>query len=73
MIEVDIDKEGGYGRHHWWENFREYAESHGYNFDNAENITKALAEWNAIDKDPDSTKFYFENENDHLLFMLRFT
>ena len=72
MIEVDIDCYATTRRHHWWENFRDHSESLGYNFDDAENITKALAKWNAIDKDPDSTKFYFENEHDYLLFMLRF-
>lgn len=71
MIEVDINRADG-RRHNWWENFRNYCESQGHNFSEAENITKALTEWNAIDKDPDSTKFYFENEQDHLLFMLRF-
>ena len=35
-------------------------------------ITRTLTEWNAIDEDPESTVFYFENEHDHLVFMLRF-
>jgi hypothetical protein len=72
MIEVDIDREDGRGRHQWWFNFRDYSDSLGYDFNDVEDITKALAEWNVIDKDPDSTKIYFENEHDQLLFMLRF-
>jgi hypothetical protein len=73
MIELDIDSETGTGRKHWWENFRDYAETQGYDFNEADSITQALSEWNAIDKDPETTKFYFENEHDYLLFMLRFS
>jgi hypothetical protein len=72
MIEMDIDTQIGGGRHKWWLNFRDHCESEGHDFNDAKSITRALEKWNAIDKDPESTKFYFENEHDYLLFMLRF-
>jgi hypothetical protein len=72
MIEVDV-----MDRHHkwhpWWRNFRDYYTARGVDMDNDEEITRTLAEWNAIDQDPESTVFYFENEQDQVLFMLRWS
>jgi len=70
MIELDVVN-SGYEWEPWWENFHNYYSEQGYNMNSNEEIARALSEWNAIDPDPESTKFYFENEHDCLLFMLR--
>ena len=57
----------------WWVNFHNYYVSQGVDMDNSDEITRALKEWRAIELDQDSTWFYFENEQDHLLFMLRWS
>lgn len=71
MIEVDVLNDLGEW-HQWWYKFREYYVQQGVDMENEVEITRTLAEWNAIDEDPESTVFYFENEHDHLVFMLRF-
>lgn len=55
----------------FWRNFYDYHTAHGHTFEDGDEITKLLAEWRAIDPDVESPLFYFENEQDHLLFMLR--
>ena len=57
--------------HKWWWNFTNYYKSIGIDMDNDEEITRMLKEWRAIDAGADSTLFYFENEQDHTMFMLR--
>jgi len=57
--------------HKWWWNFTNHYKSIGIDMDNDEEITRMLKEWRAIDAGPDSTLFYFENEQDHTMFMLR--
>jgi len=70
MIEVNVEKEDGVW-HQWWHNFRAYYMAQGVDMEDDAEITRTLAEWNAIDQDPDSTVFYFENERDQVVFMLR--
>lgn len=72
MIEVDVMNEYGVWNQ-WWHNFYEYYTKQGVDMENEEEITRTLAEWNAIDRDPESTVFYFEHERDHVMFMLRWT
>jgi hypothetical protein len=72
MIEVDVMNRHREW-HPWWRNFRDYYTARGVDMDNDEEITRTLAEWNAIDKDPESTVFYFENERDQILFLLRWS
>jgi hypothetical protein len=55
----------------WWRNFYDYYVSQGVDMDNEDEITRMLKEWRAIELDQESTLFYFENEQDQLLFMLR--
>jgi len=71
MIEVDVLNDLG-DWHQWWRNFRDYYLAQGVDMEDDKEITRTLTEWNAIDEDPESTVFYFENEHDHLVFMLRF-
>ena len=73
MIEMDVmlNKDGTWAQ--WWHNFRDHYEEQGVDMDNEAEITRTLAEWNAVDKDPESTVFYFENEQDHVMFMLRWS
>ena len=72
MIEVDVmDHQGVWNQ--WWENFRNYYIKHGVDMDDDNEITRVLAEWNAIDLDQESTVFYFEHERDQVMFMLRWT
>lgn len=56
--------------HQWWWNFRNYYVDQGYNFDENADITRALKEWRAVDI-PDTGDFWFENAQDHMVFMLR--
>jgi hypothetical protein len=70
MIELNILNQQDQW-HKWWWHFHDYYESQGVDMDNKKEITRVLAEWNAIDLDPESTMFYFENEQDHVMFMLR--
>ena len=70
MIELDVMNEHGVWNQ-WWQNFRDYYIAQGVDMENEEEITRVLAEWNAIDRDPESTVFYFENERDQVMFMLR--
>ena len=70
MIEVDVMNNKGVW-HQWWHNFREYYVAQGVDMEDDKEITRVLAEWNAIDRDPESTVFYFEHERDHVMFMLR--
>jgi hypothetical protein len=70
MIAVDVNNEHDEW-HQWWHNFRAYYIAQGVDMDNEDEITRVLAEWNAIDKDQDSSLFYFESEQDYVWFMLR--
>lgn len=70
MIEVDVMDNYGKWKH-WWHNFRDYYVAQGVDMEDEAEITRTLAEWNAIDQDPESTVFYFEHERDHVMFMLR--
>ena len=70
MIELDVMNDQGMW-HQWWRNFYDYYTSQGINMENEHEITRMLKEWNAIDKDPESSVFYFENERDQVAFMLR--
>lgn len=70
MIEVDVVNESGMW-HQFWRNFYEYHMAQGVDMENENEITRVLAEWNAIDKDQESSMFYFEDERDHVMFMLR--
>lgn len=70
MIEVDVMNNKRVW-HQWWHNFREYYVAQGVDMEDDKEITRVLAEWNAIDRDPESTVFYFEHERDHVMFMLR--
>jgi len=72
MIEVNVLSEHDEW-HPWWHKFRDYYIAQGIDMENEEEITRTLAEWNAIDKDPESTVFYFEHERDHVMFMLRWS
>ena len=72
MIELDVMNEHGVWNQ-WWQNFRDYYIAQGVDMENEEEITRTLAEWNAIDRDQESTVFYFENEKDHVMFMLRWS
>ena len=72
MIEVDVQNERGVWRQ-WWYNFRDYYIAQGVDMEDEKEITRTLAEWNAIDQDPESTVFYFEHERDHTMFMLKFS
>lgn len=72
MIEIDVMNDHGEWNQ-WWHNFRDYYIAQGVDMEDEAEITRTLAEWNAIDKDPESTVFYFENEKDQLLFMLRWS
>ena len=70
MIEMDVVDDNGDWKP-WWRNFYNYYENQGIDIGNAYEISRMLQEWNAIDADVDSTKFYFANEQDQTLFMLR--
>ena len=70
MIEMDVVDDNGDWKP-WWKKFYYYYEKQGVNMENADNISQMLRKWNAIDKDVDSTKFYFKNEQDQMFFMLR--
>jgi len=70
MIEVDVMNNKGVW-YQWWHNFREYYVAQGVDMEDEKEITRVLAEWNAIDRDSESTVFYFEHERDHVMFMLR--
>lgn len=72
MIEMDVMNEYGVWNQ-WWHNFYNYYVAQGVDMEDNKEITRTLAEWRAIDRDPDSTVFYFENEQDQLLFMLRWS
>lgn len=72
MIEVDVMNNQGTW-HQWWRNFYDYYTNQGVNMEDESEITRTLAEWRAIDRDPDSTVFYFENEQDQVMFMLRWS
>jgi len=72
MIEVDVmDNHGVWNQ--WWENFRDYYINRGVDMNDDDEISRVLAEWNAIDRDQESTVFYFEHERDHVMFMLRWS
>jgi hypothetical protein len=70
MIEMNVltDKEVWT---QWWRNFHNYYVAQGVDMDDSDEITRALKEWRAIELDQESTLFYFENEQDQVLFMLR--
>jgi hypothetical protein len=70
MIEMNVltDKEVWT---QWWRNFHDYYMSQGVDMDDEDEITRMLKEWRAIELDQESTLFYFENEQDHTMFMLR--
>lgn len=71
MIELDVMDERK-SWHRWWYNFYNHYIEQGVNMEDASEITRTLALWNAIDdEDPESSKFYFDNEQDYVLFMLR--
>lgn len=70
MIEVSI-LESDESWKPFWRNFYAHYSAQGYTFEDEHEITKLLAEWRAIDKDTESPFFYFENEHDYLMFMLR--
>lgn len=70
MIEVDVLNKDTDEWHYWWLNFRNYYIAQGIDMRNNAEVKRTLAKWNAIDK-PQSTLFYFENEHDYLMFMLR--
>ena len=72
MIEVDVMNNYGFWNH-WWQNFRDYYMAQGVDMEDDKEITRTLAEWNAIDRDPESSVFYFEHERDHVVFMLRWS
>lgn len=71
-ILLNVFKDADQSWHNWWWNFHNYYTDQGVNFDAEEEITKVLAEWNAVDI-PDSGEFYFTNEHDHTMFMLRWS
>ena len=70
MIEMNVltDKEVWT---QWWRNFHSYYVSRGVDMEDENEITRMLKEWRAVELDQESSLFYFENEQDHLLFMLR--
>ena len=72
MIEMDINSERDEW-HPWWRNFRDYYTAQGVDMDICDEITRVLKEWRAIELDQESTLFYFENEQDQMLFMLKFS
>lgn len=72
MIEMDVMNDYGVWQK-WWRNFYEYHNAQGVDMEDDKEITRTLAEWRAIDRDPESTVFYFENEKDQMLFMLRWS
>jgi hypothetical protein len=72
MIEMDINTEHDVW-HQWWQNFRDYYIAQGVDMEDENEITRVLQEWRAIELDQESTLFYFENEQDQMLFMLKFS
>jgi hypothetical protein len=71
MIEMDTwDTDNGVWQP-WWRNFYNYYEKQGINMNFTDEISRVLQEWNAFEEDVDSTKFHFENEQDQLVFLLR--
>lgn len=70
MIEMDVVDSNNNWKP-WWRNFCDYYENQGINMGNANEISRVLRKWNAIEEDVDSTKFYFANEQDQTFFMLR--
>ncbi len=70
MIVVDVNDQND-NWHQWWRNFRDYYWEQGVDMDNEGEITRALAEWNAIDDGEDTPTFHFLDEKDYMLFMLR--
>ena len=73
MIEMDVVSDDGRGWKPWWYNFCDYYEKQGVDIGDASEITKLLKKWNAVDLDQDSTKFYFKNEQDATMFLLRWS
>ena len=57
----------------WWRNFYAFYRLQGVNMEDSDEITRVLKEWGAVDLDPESALFYFENEQDQLFFMLRWS
>ena len=73
MIEMDAwDTDNGQWKP-WWRNFYNYYEKQGINMNFTDEISRVLREWNAFEEDVDSTKFHFENEQDQLVFLLRWS
>ena len=72
MIEMDTwDIDNGCWQP-WWYNFYSHYEKQGIDM-NTDEISLLLREWNAFEEDVDSTKFHFENEQDQLVFLLRWS
>lgn len=71
-IVLNVFKDADQGWHDWWHNFHDYYTGQGIDFDSFEEITKVLAEWNAVDI-PDTSEFYFTSEQDYTMFMLRWS
>jgi hypothetical protein len=59
--------------HQWWQNFTDYYKSQGVDTEDEDEITRLLSEWRAVEEDQDSSIFYFENEHDLTLFLLRWS
>ena len=57
----------------WWRNFYDFYRLQGVNMEDSDEIARVLKEWGAVDLDPESALFYFENEQDQLFFMLRWS
>ena len=70
MIEVNVINERGVWTN-WWRNFYEYHTAQGLDMQNGDVITQALTKWHAVEEDQESPVFYFEDERDYVMFMLR--
>ena len=72
MIEVDVlNRHRNW--HRWWLKFLNYYKSQGVDMDDVNEISRLLKEWRAFEKSQSSTVFYVENEQDRLMFMLRWS
>ena len=70
VIVMDVMNDKGTW-HQWWHNFTDYYRSQGVDMEDEDEITRLLSEWRAVEEDQDSSIFYFENEHDRTLFLLR--
>lgn len=72
-ILMNVFKAADESWHDWWWNFYNHYTEQGVDMNDAKEITRTLALWNAIDEDPESSEFYFTSEHDYTMFMLRWS